>query len=82
MSADTSARCSACDDQDCMATFVCSSCHLTRQVCSCQPGGFTSSASDLCVTCYEDQRINPEILHIMRRREYEQKNRAHRRRNP
>ena len=81
MSADTSAKCSACEE-DCRLTFQCHQCGVTKQVCSSLPGGFTSSASNVCVTCYENQQIVPGLLYVMRRREYEQKNRAHRRRNP
>ena len=75
MNADTSAICSACEE-DCQATFVCSSCHHTRRVCTCKPGGFTSSTNDLCVTCYENQEIDESVLAVMRRREYDQKNYA------
>ena len=80
MSAHVSTVCSACDE-DCQATFVCSSCHRTMQVCTCKPGGFTSPTTDLCVTCYEEEQIPPAILHVIRRREYDQKNYARKHRS-
>ena len=75
MSADTSAKCSACEE-DCRLTFQCHQCGVTKQVCSSLPGGFTSSASNVCVTCYEEEQIDPTVLHTIRRHEYYQKNYA------
>jgi len=55
--------CTVCD-QDCEATFVCTSCHRRKLVCTCQVGGFGDKRR-VCASCHFHEATGLSLRGLM-----------------
>jgi len=62
--------CTVCD-RDCKAKFTCSFCGFRKNVCLARVGGFDVK-KDICVTCFEELVLPPQMVFLMRLKDSEE----------